>query len=126
MKSKKLKLFLSGLFALSLGLSVITFSRKANEPEIVSVEAADEDPVSSNEDPNIDSSDDQETPVTPSEETPETPEEPAEGEEESAPKDASETPSVDISAKGILKMLIQIFKDAWKDLVAHIKRWFKL
>lgn len=140
MISKKLKVFLAAVFALSLGMSVTTVSLKANKAESVAAyNFEDEDPLEepvSSEDPN---EEDEESPIdSGSDAKPEevgeediAPEEPvAEQSEEGAPKESGteeKTTSVGApTAKEILKALINTFKDAWADLVAHIKRWLKL
>lgn len=67
------------------------------------------------------------TPVDP--EDPTDPDEPSGGDtpsEEPSEKGEGGSTSLNISFKDILKIIAKTFRDAWNDLVAHIKRWFKL
>lgn len=67
------------------------------------------------------------TPVDP--EDPTDPVDPSGGDtplEDPSEKGEGESTSLKISIKDILKIIAKTFRDAWNDLVAHIKRWFKL
>ena len=67
------------------------------------------------------------TPVDP--EDPSDPDEPSGGDtpsEEPSEKGEGGSTSLKVSFKDILKIIAKTFRDAWNDLVAHIKRWFKL
>jgi len=131
MISKKLKVFLSAVFALSLGMSVTSVALSAKDAEPVSAltfEGEEEDPAldpDSGDDP-VDSGDD--TPVEPGDDTPS---EGGEGaSEEGEPKEESSEEKAPASAgvptvKEIFGVIKATFKAAWDDLVARIKSWFK-
>jgi len=124
MKSKKLKSLLALLFALSLvfGAGTIFVTSKDAEPTYAEVkreggvDPGDESEESSEVTPQEDSSE-----TTPEEETPK------ESSEESSESSASESTvaTEDLNAKNVFKALGKAFRDAWLDLLAHIKKWFK-
>jgi len=125
MKNKKIKLFLASIFALSLALSVGAF---AFSKEPLSVSASSLVFEGEEEESKDEEASNEETPAE-GEQTP------ASGEGESTPAseetlegDETSTPTVTgkPSAKEIFGVLKNAFVDAWKDLVAHIKKWLKL
>ena len=140
MKNKKIKLFLASIFALSLALSVGAFAF-CKEPLSVSASSLVFEGEEEEETPEVISAPDATEEESKDEEasTEETPAEgeqtPASGEGESTPAseetlegDETSVPTVTgkPSAKEIFGVLKNAFVDAWKDLVAHIKKWLKL
>ena len=132
MKNKKTKFLLGTLLAFSLALSFGSFAKgKSVEPvsaESLVFDEVEEDPniSSSPEDPSAapddSSSSSEETPIPePTESGEESPasEESGEAKGESAPADTSSL------LKDVFGAIVQAFKDAWADLVAHLKNWLK-
>ena len=112
MKNRKIKALLISLFALTLTFSTsltLSKARGNNRPEIVLAEG-EEDPETptSSEEP---AASEEPATATPSE---------SEGSEEKA-EESSETQNLSIA-----DIIINIFKDALKDLIEHFKRWFHL
>ena len=138
MKNKKTKSFLIALFAFSLALSggSLALLNKHSQPvhaeelrleEIDPEETSEEAPeVGSSEEDDMDtpvsSSDSEETPIgeDSSSSTPTSTSTETTGEKEEAKTTASMPTWREISS-----VIKHTFIDAWKDLVAHIKKWFK-
>ena len=121
MKNRRIKGLLASLFALAMAVSVgtsLSFAKAQKHPEIVLAEGEEdpETPVSSEDD---------EEPAS-SEETPASSEEaaPAEESSESASEEQQAASLPKISGKDILKLIFQAFKDAIKDLIRHLDKWF--
>ena len=113
MKNKKLKGLIAALFALAMAVSVgttLSVARVQKHPEIVLAEEADPETPDSSEGQD-------ETPAEAGDTTPTEGSESADNEEESQKEVAP------ISSTEIVKLLIQSFKDAIKDLINHFKRW---
>ena len=112
MKNKKLKGLIAVLFALAMAVSVgttLSVARVQKHPEIVLAEEADpETPDSSEEE--APKEDEEATPTTDGAES---------ATEEETKKEVSP-----ISSDEIVKLIIEAFKDAIKDLIAHFKKWF--
>ena len=149
MKNKKIKLFLTSIFALSLALSVGAFAlskeplsvsasslvfegeEEEETPEVIS--APDTTEEVDEEDPKDEGTSNDETPAD-SDHAPTS--DATEGEDETTPvseetlngDETSSTPTVTgkPSVGEIFGVLKNAFVDAWKDLVAHIKKWLKL
>ncbi len=111
MKNRKVRGLISVFFALTMALSTgaLLAKAKANKPvEIVLAEGESETP----------------------EQTPETPEEqpaeqPIEQEETPAEQPSESEQSNPITPKNIFMIFANAFRDAIKDLIRHIKSWFK-
>ena len=111
MKTRKIKGLIASLFTLAMAVSVATtmaVTRQQKLPEIVLAEDV-EDP---------------ETPVSNEDEAPAQPADDSiasEGQESASEESKAETPS--FNSRDIFKIIIQIFKDALKDLMAHFEKW---
>lgn len=121
MKKKGIKSLITVFFALALAVSVgtsLSFAKAQKHPEIVLAEGEEdpETPVSSEDD---------EEPAS-SEETPASSDDaaPIEESSESASEEQQAAPLPKISVKDILKLIFQAFKDAIKDLIRHLDKWF--
>ena len=111
MKNKKFKGLIAALFALAMAVSVgttLSVARVQKHPEIVLAEEADPETPDSSE--GEEPAEGEETPATDG----------SEAKEESEESAQQVTP---ISSSEIVKLLIQSFKDAIKDLINHFKRW---
>ncbi len=111
MKNKKLKGLIAALFALAMAVSVgttLSVARVQKHPEIVLAEEADPETPDSSE--GEEPAEGEETPATDGSEA-----------KEESEESAQVTP---ISSSEIVKLIIESFKDAIKDLIDHFKRWF--
>lgn len=118
MKSKKLKSLLASLFALSLvfGAGAIVATTKVAEPTYAEVKREGE----------VDQGDEEEPIETTPEEdsSEETPKESSSEESESSSSEST-VQTEELNAKNVFKAIGKTFRDAWLDLLAHIKKWFK-
>ena len=97
---------------MALSTSALLCKARANkESEIVLAEGEEQAPEQSSE----------ETPEQSSEETPA--EQPSEGGGEAAPEEQADS-SAELTPKNIFMVFANAFRDAIKDLIRHIKRWF--
>ena len=122
MKSRKVRGLISVFFALAMALStgaLLSKARANKEPEIVLAEGEEQAPEQSSEETPEQSS--EETPEQSSEETPA--EQPSEGGGEAAPEEQADS-SAELTPKNIFMVFANAFRDAIKDLIRHIKRWF--
>ena len=112
MKKNKLKSLLTSLFALSLvfGAGAFASSTKVAEPASAIVLLEEETPETTPEEETSKDSSSEESESKPAEESSS-----SEGQIETVPA----TP------KNIFAAIGKTFRDAWLDLLAHIKKWFK-
>ena len=113
MKNKKVKILAGTLLSISLLFSAgFVFAKPQSHtlPEIVLAEG-EEEPVDSGSD------------VHP-EEQPTEEEVPTPKEEESSSEQSEQ--SSNVSSKSIFKAIYYMFRDAFNDLRAHLKKWFKI
>ena len=119
MKNKKLKALLGAFFALAMAISVgtsLSFAKAHKPAEIVLAEGEEEQ----SSDDETAANDEQEAPTQ--EETPA--QESEQSSDESQKEAGEDVPPV--TAEGIFKVLAKTLRDALKDLINHIKRWFNL
>lgn len=119
MKSKKFKSLIASIFAFSLvfGAGAIFATSKVAEPTYAEVKREGEtDPGDESQEPSE---------ASPQEDTSENSSEEAPKESGSESSTESTVQTEEVNAKNIFKALGKTFRDAWLDLIAHIKKWFK-
>ena len=127
MKKNKLKGLFTIFFALAMVVSVgitLPLLKANNEPQIVLAEG-EEKSDESEETPKEDSENEEE--ASSSDDSIEPASEGLESSEQSSSEESSQESSAarpSISFKDIMKLIFQAFKDAIKDLIHHIDKWF--
>ena len=119
MKGKKLKSLIASIFAFSLffGAGAILVTSKVAKPTYAEVKREGEaEPGDESQEPSE---------ATPQEDTSENTSGEAAKESGSEASSESTVQTEDVNAKNIFKALGKTFRDAWLDLIAHIKKWFK-